>query len=98
MIFGEDRMKKKIAEIIVKFVMDGEQVENEKYYASWDGDTLYWTEDEWENTFEWDGASGKLTYHAKAFELDNYEFDTMPFIDDGMIYFNGPADLAIRIS
>ena len=97
MILGEDRMKRKIAEIIDRFVHDGKQIDVEKYDASWEGNMLFWTENEWENTFEWDGSKGKLTYHAKAFELDNYEFNIMPFISDDMIYFNGPADLGIRI-
>ena len=90
-------MKKKIARIIEKYVWDGTQEEADEFHTSWDGNKLYWTEKEWENTFEWDGTTGKLTYHTERFELDNYTFSIMPFIMDGMIYFNGPADLAIKL-
>jgi len=91
-------MKKKIAHIIIKFVQDGIQEDDDKYYTTWSGNTLCWTEKEWENEFTWDGTSGVLSYHARGIELDNYTFNIEPFICDDMICFNGPADLSIKLS
>ena len=91
-------MKKKIAQIIVKFVQDKIQEDDDRYYTTWNGNTLYWTEKDWENEFTWDGATGSLTYHTKEIELDNYKFNIEPFICDGRICFDGPADLSIKLS
>lgn len=94
-------MKKAIAKIIVKAAWEGVLQENDRYYALWDGDTLYWTEKTEENTFKWDGSEGVLCYHGNGFQIENYRFTTPPFIMDDsntIVFSDGHTDLEIKLN
>lgn len=90
-------MKRQYAEMIERWVM-GEHFEQQDPYIDSDETMFIWRENEWDNTVEWDGTSGCVTYHCEEFEIDNFPLETFPFIDGDWLHFTGNGqDLAIKL-